>query len=314
MGTTVILGAAGFLGSHLCDRLIEQNHQVIGVDDFSTGSKANISHLRKSSMFRFIEADICDGFEVNEAVDAVLNFASPASPPQYLQRPLHTLRTSSIGAEFALELSVANDARFIQASTSEVYGDPEVHPQTESYRGSVSSTGPRSCYDEGKRYAEALCMAYRRERGADVGIARIFNTYGPRLAAADGRVVSNFITQALAGDPLTIYGAGLQTRSFCYVDDLVDGILKLLRSDETGPVNLGNPSEVSIVELAQLILELIDSGSKIEFRDLPVDDPTRRCPDISLASSKLGWKPKVDLKDGLSRTITWFQSTITSTS
>ena len=308
MGKIVVLGAAGFLGSHLCDRLIEQGEEVVGIDDLSTGSISNLFRLRENERFRFREANINKGFEVADNIDAVLNFASPASPPQYLRQPLHTLRTNSLGTEFALEVAVSKTARFIQASTSEVYGDPEVHPQTETYRGSVSSTGPRSCYDEGKRYAEALCMAYHRELGANIGIVRIFNTYGPRLTAADGRVVSNFITQALRGDPLTIYGTGLQTRSFCYVDDLVDGILKLWRSNETGPINLGNPTEFSVIELAELVLRLTASKSKIEYRDLPTDDPTQRCPDITLATTKLRWQPEVDLTDGISRTIAWFKS------
>jgi len=308
VGKIVVLGAAGFLGSHLCDRLIEQGEEVVGIDDLSTGSISNLFRLRENERFRFREANINKGFEVADNIDAVLNFASPASPPQYLRQPLHTLRTNSLGTEFALEVAVSKTARFIQASTSEVYGDPEVHPQTETYRGSVSSTGPRSCYDEGKRYAEALCMAYHRELGANIGIVRIFNTYGPRLTAADGRVVSNFITQALRGDPLTIYGTGLQTRSFCYVDDLVDGILKLWRSNETGPINLGNPTEFSVIELAELVLRLTASKSKIEYRDLPTDDPTQRCPDITLATTKLRWQPEVDLTDGISRTIAWFKS------
>jgi len=308
VGKIVVLGAAGFLGSHLCDRLIEQGEEVVGIDDLSTGSISNLFRLRENERFRFREANINKGFEVADNIDAVLNFASPASPPQYPRQPLHTLRTNSLGTEFALEVAVSKTARFIQASTSEVYGDPEVHPQTETYRGSVSSTGPRSCYDEGKRYAEALCMAYHRELGANIGIVRIFNTYGPRLTAADGRVVSNFITQALRGDPLTIYGTGLQTRSFCYVDDLVDGILKLWRSNETGPINLGNPTEFSVIELAELVLRLTASKSKIEYRDLPTDDPTQRCPDITLATTKLRWQPEVDLTDGISRTIAWFKS------
>lgn len=307
MGKIVVLGAAGFLGSHLCDRLIEQGEEVIGIDDLSTGSISNLSHLRDHVRFRFVEANIYRGFEVVDNIDAVLNFASPASPPQYLRQPLHTLRTNSLGTEIALEVAVSKNARFIQASTSEVYGDPEVHPQTETYRGCVSSTGPRSCYDEGKRYAEALCMAYHRELGANIGIVRIFNTYGPRLTAADGRVVSNFITQALRGDSLTIYGAGSQTRSFCYVDDLIDGILKLLRSNEAGPVNLGNPTEISVTELAELVLQLTESKSRIVFEDLPIDDPTQRCPDITLATTRLRWQPKVDLREGLARTIAWFK-------
>lgn len=308
MGRIVVLGAAGFLGSHLCDRLIKQGEEVVGIDDLSTGSTSNLFHLRDNERFCFIEANIYKGLEVADNIDAVLNFASPASPPQYLRQPLHTLRTNSLGTEFALEIAVSKNARFIQASTSEVYGDPEEHPQTETYRGSVSSTGPRSCYDEGKRYAEALCMAYRRELGANIGIVRIFNTYGPRLTAADGRVVSNFITQALRGDPLTVYGSGSQTRSFCYVDDLVDGILKLWQSNETGPINLGNPTESSVIELAELVLRLTASKSKIEFRDLPTDDPTQRSPDITLATTSLRWQPKIDLREGLSRTIAWFKN------
>jgi len=308
VATTVVLGAAGFLGSHLCDRLVESNRKVVGIDDLSTGSMSNLSQLRDNPSFRFVEANICQGFEVRGEVDAVLNFACPASPLQYLRQPLHTLRTNSTGTEIALELATAKGARLIQASTSEVYGDPRVHPQKETYRGSVSSTGPRSCYDEGKRYGEALCMGYRREHGTSVGIVRIFNTYGPRLAATDGRVVSNFISQAIKGIPLTIYGAGMQTRSFCYVDDLLDGVLKLLLSDECGPINLGNPHEVSVIELAELVLELCESKSEIEFRELPVDDPIQRCPDIALAQTVLNWQPKTGLREGLSRTISWFRS------
>jgi dTDP-glucose 4,6-dehydratase len=308
MGRVAVLGAAGFLGSHLCDRLIERGDSVVGVDDFSSGSFRNISHLSNHSRFEFVEADITKAIPVTGHIDAVLNFASLASPPRYFAQQLHTLRTGSQGTDNALKLATDHDARFIMASTSEVYGDPEVHPQVETYRGSVNPIGPRSCYDEAKRYAEALCMAYQHEMKTNVGIVRIFNTYGPRLDRHDGRVVSNFICQALAGDPITIYGDGTQTRSFCYVDDEVDGILRLLDSNEAGPINIGNPVEFTMIELAELVVELTGTSSRLEFLPLPVDDPMQRCPDITKARTSLGWSPKVDLRVGLQRTIEWFKS------
>lgn len=308
MARVAVLGAAGFLGSHLSDRLLERGDSVVGVDDFSSGSFRNISHLSSHSRFEFVEVDITKKIPVTGHVDAVLNFASLASPPRYFARQLHTLRTGSQGTDNALKLATDHDARFIMASTSEVYGDPEVHPQVETYRGSVNPIGPRSCYDEAKRYAEALCMAYQHEMKTNIGIVRIFNTYGPRLDRHDGRVVSNFICQALAGDPITIYGDGTQTRSFCYVDDEVDGILRLLDSNEAGPINIGNPVEFTMIELAELVVELTGTSSRLEFLPLPVDDPMQRCPDITKARTSLGWSPKVDLRVGLQRTIEWFKS------
>jgi len=308
MARVVVLGAAGFLGSHLVDRLIARGDSVVGVDDLSSGSHRNIDHLVRDPRFEFVEADISEEITVNGEVDAVLNFASLASPPRYFARQLHTLRTGSQGTDNALRLATERGARFVMASTSEVYGDPEVHPQVETYRGFVNPIGPRACYDEAKRYAEALCMAYRHEFSTNVGIVRIFNTYGPRLDRHDGRVVSNFICQALTGEPLTIYGDGRQTRSFCYVDDEVDGFIRLLDSNEVGPINIGNPGEFTMIELANLVLELTGSTSSLEFHPLPTDDPLQRCPDISKARQLLNWEPKIDLKTGLARTIEWFQA------
>jgi dTDP-glucose 4,6-dehydratase len=308
MARVVVLGAAGFLGSHLVERLLDRGDEVVGVDDFSSGSIRNLERALATSQFEFVEADISKEIPVSGAVDAVLNFASLASPPRYFAKQLHTLRTGSQGTDRALQLATDRGARFVMASTSEVYGDPEVHPQVETYKGSVNPIGPRSCYDEAKRYAEALCMAYRHELNANVGIVRIFNTYGPRLDKDDGRVVSNFICQALRGDSLTVFGDGSQTRSFCYVDDEVEGIIRLLDSNEVGPINIGNPSEFTMLELAELVLELTGSSSRLEFHPLPQDDPLQRCPDITKAKQLLGWEPKVDLREGLRRTINWFRS------
>lgn len=308
MARIVVLGAAGFLGSHLVDNLLQRGDSVVGVDDFSSGSPSNLAHIASNASFEFVEANIAESVPVEGRIDAVLNFASLASPPRYFERQIHTLRTGSQGTDNALRLATENEARFIMASTSEVYGDPEVHPQVESYRGSVNPIGPRSCYDEAKRYAEALCMAYQREHATNIGIVRIFNTYGPRLDRNDGRVVSNFICQALTGEPITIHGDGTQTRSFCYVDDEVEGILRLLDSNEVGPINIGNPGEFTMRELADLVLELTGSKSRITFRPLPEDDPTQRCPDISKARDLLGWSPEIDLRQGLERTIRWFNS------
>ena len=310
MARIVVLGAAGFLGSHLCDFLVERGDTVVGVDDLSSGNLKNLEHLIDQKRFTFFQNDICLDIPVQGSFDAILNFASPASPPRYLERPIHTLRTGSLGTERALEMSVNANARFIMASTSEVYGDPSEHPQTESYNGNVNPIGPRSCYDEAKRYSEALCMAYARSRNANVGIVRIFNTYGPRLDPTDGRVVSNFITQALAGQDITIYGDGLQTRSFCYVSDLVRGVIALLDSSELGPVNIGNPRENTMLELASIVIDLCKSSSRLVFHDLPIDDPTRRKPDIAKAMNLLNWQPQISLEDGLRTTIDWFyQST-----
>lgn len=307
MKRVVVLGAAGFLGSHLCDYLINRGDEVVGVDDLSTGSLENIAHLKDNSRFSFIPGDICSEIAVTGTVDAVLNFASPASPPRYQAIPIQTLRTGSIGTENALRLALEKNARFVMASTSEVYGDPAVSPQPESYWGNVNSIGERSCYDEAKRYAEAICMAYKREHDIDLGIVRIFNTYGPRLDPKDGRVVSNLVTQAILGQDLTIYGDGSQTRSFCYVSDEVRGIISLMDSSHTGPINIGNPNEFTMNELAELVIELTGTKSNIRYRPLPADDPLRRCPDISLASELLDWRPEIQLREGLAMTIQWFR-------
>ena len=298
----VVLGGAGFLGSHLCDQLLARGDEVVCVDDFCTGRRSNVAHLEVHPRFSLIEADICEPFPVAGPVDGVLNLASPASPPDYLALPLQTLAVGSEGTRRGLELAHRHRARFLLASTSEVYGDPEVHPQTESYRGNVNPVGPRSVYDEAKRFAEALTMAHLRALGTDVAIARIFNTYGPRLRPDDGRVVSNFVLQAMRGEPLTVYGDGSQTRSLCYVDDEVRGLIALFDSDLTGPVNIGNPDEYTVLQLARTVVELLGSSSPIAHRPLPEDDPTRRRPDISLARSALGWEPTTALEEGLART------------
>jgi len=305
----VVTGGAGFLGSHLCHFLLASGDQVVCIDNLSTGRRRNIADLMEHPGFVFVPADITAGpLTVQGRVDVVANLSSPASPPDYHRMPLETLAVGSRGTENALQLAAAHGARFVLASTSEVYGDPVVHPQHEDYWGNVNSVGPRSVYDEAKRYAEAVTMAYHRQYGDDVGIVRIFNTYGPRMRPADGRVVTTFITQALNGDPLTIYGDGTQTRSFCYVDDLVRGIEAMLRTSVTAPVNLGNPGEFTVLELAKRVRELTGSRSGIEFHPLPKDDPTRRRPDISRARSLLGWEPRIDLAEGLSRTIDCFRS------
>jgi dTDP-glucose 4,6-dehydratase len=311
----VVAGGAGFLGSHLCDRLVERGEAVVCIDDLSTGSTENVAHLLGSDRFRLIVSDVSEKVEIGDdaKVDAVCHLASPASPPAYLARPLDTLAVGSEGTRRLLELARAHEARFLLASTSEVYGDPEVHPQVESYRGNVDPTGPRSVYDEAKRFAETLTMAVHRTQGVDAGIARIFNTYGPRLAPGDGRVVSNFVVQALRGEPLTVYGDGTQTRSLCFVDDEIAGLLALLDSPVTGPVNIGNPDERSMLELARVVLEVTGSQSEIVFGPLPIDDPTRRCPDITLARRELGWSPRVGLRDGLERTIGYFAERVRST-
>ncbi|WP_078491576.1 UDP-glucuronic acid decarboxylase family protein [Streptomyces yerevanensis] len=304
----VVTGGGGFLGSHLCDALLRRGDRVLCVDDFSTGEPENTAHLGGHPGFTFIRADVSAEFDVTGPVDAVAHLASPASPPDYHRRPLETLAVGSRGTENALRLAVRHQARFVLASTSEVYGDPVVHPQQEDYWGNVNPVGPRSVYDEAKRFAEALSMAYRRSLAVNVGILRIFNTYGPRMRPHDGRVVSTFIRQALDGEPLTVYGDGSQTRSFCYVDDLVRGIVAMIDSDLPGPLNLGNPSERTVRELAELVRQTTGSASGLEFRPLPVDDPARRRPVITRAQRQLGWFPQVTMEEGLRHTVGWFRS------
>jgi UDP-glucuronate decarboxylase len=303
----LVTGGAGFLGSHLCERLLGLGHEVLCVDNFYTGTKNNISHLRTNPRFELMRHDIT--FPLYVEVDEIYNLACPASPIHYQFDPVQTTKTSVHGAINMLGLAKRIKAKILQASTSEVYGDPRVHPQTEAYWGNVNPIGVRSCYDEGKRCAETLFFDYHRQHGLHIKVARIFNTYGPRMHPADGRVVSNFIMQALRGEPLTIYGTGKQTRSFCYVEDLIDGIIKLMEShdDFTGPVNLGNPEEFSIRELAEKVIALTDSTSKLDFRPLPTDDPEQRRPDISLARNVLSWQPAMRLEDGLVQTIAYFR-------
>jgi dTDP-glucose 4,6-dehydratase len=304
----VVTGGAGFLGSHLCDAIIARGDSVVCVDNLATGRPGNVAHLMDDAGFTFVEADVSAGLDVPGPVDAVAHLASPASPPEYLRLPLETLAVGSRGTENGLRLAQQNGARFVLASTSEVYGDPAVHPQSEEYWGNVNPVGPRSVYDEAKRFAEALTRAFRDTTGVNSGIVRIFNTYGPRMSARDGRIVTNFIAQALNGDPLTIYGDGSQTRSFCYVDDLIRGIVAMIDSAESGPVNLGNPEEFTVADFSQLVLRLTGSDSPVEYLPLPVDDPTRRCPVITRASQLLGWEPQVTVEDGVRRTIEWFRS------
>lgn len=303
----LITGAAGFLGSYLCDRFLGEGHSVVGVDNFVTGSAENLAHLRDHDRFEFVEHDVSEPLQVEGELGGVLHFASPASPVDYLELPIETLKVGSYATHHLLELSRAKGARFLLASTSEVYGDPQVHPQPESYWGHVNSVGPRSVYDEAKRYAEAATMAYHRHFGVETRIVRIFNTYGPRMRPNDGRVVSNFVVQALRGEPLSIYGQGLQTRSFTYVDDLVEGIFRLFHSDRVEPANIGNPGEFTIRELADLVLEMTGSTSALDFRPFPQDDPKVRQPDISVAREVLGWSPTVSLRQGLERTIPYFR-------
>ncbi|MGO9316674.1 MAG: UDP-glucuronic acid decarboxylase family protein [Terracidiphilus sp.] len=303
----LVTGAAGFLGSHLTDRLLGEGHTVIGVDNLCTGDRENLAHLANEPRFRFEERDICQPFDVGP-VDYVFNFASPASPPEYLRLGIETLRVGSMGVDNTLEIAARYGAGYLHASTSECYGDPIEHPQREENWGNVNPVGPRSVYDEAKRFAEAMVMAWNRSRGVNAHLARIFNTYGPRLHPSDGRVIPNFMMQALRGQPLTIYGDGSQTRSFCYVDDLIEGILLLSRCDEHLPVNIGNPDEFTILECAQAVLEVTGSKSELRFEDLPVDDPTRRCPDITKARILLGWEPRIPLKEGLARSLEFFRS------
>jgi dTDP-glucose 4,6-dehydratase len=304
----VVTGGAGFLGSHLTDALLARGDEVVAIDNLVTGSPRNIEHLFGHPRFTFVEHDVSAFVWVPGAVDVVMHLASPASPVDYLRIPIQTLKVGSLGTHNCLGLALAKGARFFLASTSEVYGDPQVHPQPESYWGHVNPVGPRGVYDEAKRFAEAMTLAYHRHHGLDVRIVRIFNTYGPRMRAEDGRVVSNFLVQAIAGRPLTVYGDGTQTRSFCYVDDEIRGFLALLDSDETGPVNIGNPDEFTMLELADLVGEVTGSPAEVVFEPLPVDDPTQRRPDITLARERLGWEPTVGLREGLARTAEHFRA------
>ena len=306
MPRTVVTGAAGFIGSHLCEELLSRGHSVVGIDNFVTGDKANIAHLRDRD-FQFIRHDVTQYIDVEGPVDNVLHWASPASPIDYLELPIQTLKVGSLGTHNALGLAKAKSARFVIASTSEIYGDPLEHPQRETYWGNVNPIGPRGVYDEAKRFSEAITLAYHRAHGLDTKIVRIFNTYGPRMRLRDGRAVPAFMSQALRGEDVTVFGDGTQTRSFCYVSDLVDGILRLLESNTNEPVNIGNPHELTIEEIARTIIALVGSSSRIVYRPLPVDDPKQRRPDITRARTLLGWQPKVGLEEGLSKTVDYFK-------
>jgi dTDP-glucose 4,6-dehydratase len=305
----VVTGGAGFLGSHLCDRLLAEGWEVLAVDNFVTGAAENVEHLAKNAKFKLENEDVSENraLEVEGEVGYVLHFASPASPPDYLKHPIATMMVGSMGTQNALELALRKKAKFFMASTSECYGDPEISPQKEEYWGHVNSVGPRAVYDEAKRFSEAMTMAYHRHHGVDTRIVRIFNTYGPRMRLNDGRALPNFVFQALSGQALTIYGDGKQTRSFCYVDDLIDGIYKLMLSDEHMPVNIGNPQEITILEFAARIRKHFDNVPEIIFEALPQDDPKRRCPDISKAKRILNWEPKINLEEGLKRTLAYFK-------
>ncbi|MFW6197885.1 MAG: UDP-glucuronic acid decarboxylase family protein [Myxococcota bacterium] len=304
----LVTGGSGFLGSHLCDRLLAEGHDVVALDNFYTGPRQNLAHLADHARFRLVEHDVRQPFpsELGD-FDRLYHLACPASPPRYQRDPIFTLQTGVLGTLHVLELAERTGARFFQASTSEVYGDPQVHPQPEGYRGAVNPVGPRSCYDESKRAGETACMDFHRHRGVDVRIARIFNTYGPRMDPGDGRVVSNFLVQALQGEPLTVYGDGTQTRSFCYVDDLLDGFVALMESDVVGPVNLGNPLEHTLLELVQAVRAVTGADVRVDHRPLPEDDPKRRCPDITLARNQLAFEPRVSLEAGLERTAESFR-------
>jgi dTDP-glucose 4,6-dehydratase len=306
----VLTGGAGFLGSHLCDLMLDKGWEILCLDNLVTGSNSNVEHLLAHPKFRFARQDVSRYIDVPGPVDAVLHFASPASPPDYLKMPIQTMKVGALGTHNALGLALAKKAKFLLASTSECYGDPEVSPQPESYWGRVNPIGPRGVYDESKRFAEALTMAYHRYHGVNTRIVRIFNTYGPRMRLNDGRALPNFLYQALTGEPLTVYGDGKQTRSFCYVSDLLDGIYRLLESDEHDPVNIGNPHEITILEFAERVRALVGSKEAIVFRPLPQDDPKQRCPDITKARQILKWEPKVDLEEGLKRTYGYFQKKV----
>jgi dTDP-glucose 4,6-dehydratase len=310
----LITGAAGFLGSHLADRFLRDGHRVVGLDNFITGNPDNIAHLMGDERFEFVRHNISTYTYVAGPLDGILHFASPASPIDYLEHPIATLKVGALGTHNALGLARAKGARFFLASTSEVYGDPLVHPQTEAYWGNVNPIGPRGVYDEAKRFAEAMTMAYHRFHGVDTRIVRIFNTYGPRMRPHDGRVVSNFIVQALQGEPLTIYGEGKQTRSFCFVDDEIEGIYRLFMDGDAQPTNIGNPNEFTVAQLAQIVLEVTGSRSPIEYRDLPEDDPKVRKPDISRARAMLGWEPRIELREGVARTVAYFREALAQAS
>jgi len=306
----LITGGAGFLGSHLCDRFLADGYEVVCVDNLISGRLQNIEHLFGREGFTFIKMDVTNFIHVRGPLDGVLHFASPASPNDYFRYPIQTLKVGALGTHNALGLALEKGATFLLASTSEVYGDPAVHPQPETYWGNVNPVGPRSCYDEAKRFAEALTMAYHHQHGLRTRIVRIFNTYGPRMRPADGRVVPNFITQVLRGEPLTLHGDGSQTRSFCYVDDLIEGVVRLFRSDCSGPVNIGNPEEHPIAEFAEIVQEVVGRRVEIRRHPLPQDDPKVRCPDITLARSLLGWEPKVPLREGIRRTVEYFRTQV----
>ncbi len=308
MSRVLVAGGAGFLGSHLCHALLDRGQEVVAVDNLITGSADNIAHLRAHHDFTFLHHDVCGPIDLDGPLDSVMHLASPASPADFAAIPIEIMTAGSEGTRHLLDLALAKGATFFMASTSEVYGDPLVHPQPETYWGHVNPNGPRSVYDEAKRFAEALTMAYHRRHGLPVSIVRIFNTYGPRMRHDDGRVVSNFCVQALRGEPLTVYGEGNQTRSFCYVDDEIRGFLSLLDSGQTGPINIGNPDEFTVLELAQLVLEVTGSTSSVIHHPRPVDDPAQRRPDIGLARELLGWEPEVKLRDGLVRTAGWFET------
>jgi nucleoside-diphosphate-sugar epimerase len=309
--TIIVTGGAGFIGSHLCEWLLEGGNKVICVDNLVTGKKENIKLLLKDPGFTFIEHDVSKVFRVDGHVDEIYHMSSPASPIDYQKLPIETMMVNSLGTKNMLDMANEKRAKILLASTSEVYGDPEEHPQTEDYWGHVNPTGPRSCYDESKRFAEALAMAYNKVYYVDVKIARIFNTYGPRMRSNDGRVIPNFVMQALRGEDITVYGDGHQTRSFCYVSDMIDGLMRLMASGKSGEImNLGNPDERSVMDVAKMVKEMTDSASKITFLPLPKDDPTRRKPDISRAKEKLGWKPKVSFESGLKKTVEWFKSRV----
>ena len=304
----LVAGGAGFVGSHLCERLLNDGHEVIALDNLITGDRRNVSILSRFERFHFVEADLCKGVPVDGALDRIYNLASPASPIDYVELPFETLYVGSDGTRMALERALSDWARFLLASTSEVYGDPEIHPQVESYWGNVNSIGPRSVYDEAKRYAEALTMAFHRYKKVETRIARIFNTYGPRMRANDGRVMPAFISQVLNHEPLTVFGDGQQTRSFCYVTDLVDGLVRLMESDLDQPCNLGNPHELTMLQLAEYINASFGSDAGVVYRPLPKDDPTRRRPDTTRASTRLGWKPVVPFEQGVAATVAWFKA------
>lgn len=310
MKTVLITGGSGFIGSHLCERLLSEGNKIICLDNLLTGSKNNITHLLVNKNFIFIEHDIINPIVIEEHIDEIYNLACPASPVHYQENAIRTIKVNTLGIINVLGLAKANKAKILQTSTSEVYGEPLEHPQKEEYRGNVSMSGPRACYDEGKRCAEALFFEYHRSHGLKIKVVRIFNTYGPKMAENDGRVVSNFIVQALQNQDITIYGNGSQTRSFCYIQDLVDGIVKMMASaeDVAGPINLGNPNELSIKQIAEMIIKLSESKSRLVYKDLPIDDPTRRCPDITRAKEVLNWDPKIGLEAGLINTIEYFKS------